>query len=215
VAKETHLKTRNTPLFVLFVLWCLALYLSCQLGPLGFSSHFRDIVAELRAKDGIFVVFSPLLAIVLGGFLSSGNKARLIFWRSRHVLPGHRAFSQLAPTDPRIDMRELRRLVQPWPASPKEQNSCWYSLYKRHAERPTVVHAHAAFLLARDMATVAFLFLPFGTLGLAFAQPTMRWPLIYAAFMLVQYFVLMIVARNHAQRFVCNVLAEHLTAGRP
>jgi hypothetical protein len=37
-------------------------------------------------------------------------KARLVFLRWRHALPGHRAFSKYAVRDPRIDVSSLEKL---------------------------------------------------------------------------------------------------------
>jgi hypothetical protein len=190
-------------------------YLAFQAAPAAFFSQLRDTLADVRATDGAFMVFSPLLAVVLGGIISSGNKARLIFWRYRRALPGHYAFSRLAPADPRINMERLRRLVSPWPASPEAENSCWYGIYKRYADHPAIAHTHAAFLLTRDIAVCSLLFLPLGTVGLIVAQRSIRWALVYALVMLVHYLALMVVARNHGQRLVCNVLAEHTTADKP
>lgn len=214
MAKETHLKTRNIPVFILFILWCIAVYLAFQIAPAAFFSQLQDTLADVRATDGIFMVFSPLLAVVFAGVVSSGNKARLIFWRYRCALPGHYAFSRLAPADPRIDMEKLRGLVSPWPASPEAENRCWYGIYKRYVDQPTVAHAHAAFLLTRDMAVTSLLFVPLGALGLTVSKQGALWVLLYVSFMLVHYLILMLVARNHGERFVCNVLAEHTAADK-
>lgn len=211
MATEPHLKTRNAPLFILYILWCIALYVAFQIAPKAFFTTLHDTLADLHAKDGVFMVFSPLIAVILSGVVSSDNKARLIFWRCRNALPGHFAFSRLAPKDPRINMEQLRRLISPWPTTPEAENRCWYGIYRRYVDRPTVTHSHTAFLLTRDMAISSLLFLLFGTVGLAIVQRGIRWPLVYVLVMLSHYLLLMIVARNHGRRFVCNVLAVHAT----
>ena len=207
--KTPHLKIRNAPAVILFILWCFSLYIVFQTAPGGLLSHLPDSLSKVRATDGIFVTMSPLIALVLTGILSADSKARLVFLRFRNALPGHRAFSQLAPGDSRIDMDKLRLIVSPWPSTPAAENRTWYAIYKKHANSTTVLHSHQSFLLARDLAAISFLFFLTGPWGLAIVQRGLLWPLLYAFVMLGHYIVLMIVAQNHGRRFVCNVLAEH------
>jgi len=212
--KVPHLKTRNAPLFLLFVLWCVALYMVFLVHGHVRPNDIGTAIKSLRAKDGLFVALSPLLVIVLSGVISSENKARLIFWRKRHALPGHRAFSTLAKADSRIDTERLRKLVDPWPTSPAAQNKAWYAIYQQHQAATTVKESHSSFLLTRDMATTALVFAVFGAWPILFLTHDGLRSSSYGGVMLVQYLVLMIVCRNHGNRFVCNVLAEHAARKR-
>jgi hypothetical protein len=213
--KTPHLKTRNAPAVILFILWCIALYIAFLTAPGGVLFRLPDSLSKVRATEGIFLTLSPLIALILTGILSSDNKARLVFLRFRYALPGHRAFSQLAPGDSRIDMKKLRLIVSPWPSTPVAENRTWYAIYKKHADSTTVLHSHQSFLLSRDLAVISFLFSLAGPWGLVIVQRALVWPLLYAFVMFGHYVVLMIVARNHGHRFVCNVLAEHTVKEKP
>jgi hypothetical protein len=210
-AEGKTLKEQNQGKIILFILWCIALYLAFQVAPGGLFTQLKRTLPATLAKDSIPMILSPLVALILTGIISSDGKARLVFCRWRHALPGHRAFSRLAVKDPRIDMNKLRRLVVPWPQTRADENRVWYGIYKKYEDVPKVLDSHRAFLLSRDIATIAFLFGIGGTAGLVFTLGNLEWPFIYALAMLVHYIVFMIVARNHANRFVCNVLTEYVS----
>ena len=210
MGKNTYLKRKNVPILVLFIVWCLAVYVTFQASPTGFWDKIHVTFGELRADDAIPIVMSPVLVLVLNGFLSAAMKARLVFWRWKHALPGHRAFSRLASRDPRIDMAVLEDKLNNIPRDPEGQNTLWYSLYRKQESKMIVREAHRQFLLARDSGSIAFLFSIFGTLGLWYFDHTLSWLLTYFVVMIVHYIVLAIVARNHGNGFVCNVLIEVL-----
>lgn len=50
-----------------------------------------------------------VVTTVANGLLSSPMKDRLVFLRWNQALPGHRAFSEHAKADPRIDFARLQR----------------------------------------------------------------------------------------------------------
>ncbi len=210
MSKTEYLKRKNVPIVTVFIMWCLAIYLTFQCAPSGFWSELQATISELRLKEGVALIMSPVLALVLTGLISPANKARLVFWKWKHALPGHAAFSLLAPKDPRIDMALLGEKIGSVPTDPEMQNRLWYSLYKQEANKPAVAEAHRVFLLARDLSCVSLLFAVFGPWSLAFFGHTFSWILVYFAAMVVHYIVLAVVAQNHGRRFVCNVLAEHL-----
>ena len=208
---EPRLETRNGPLVVLFILWSISVYLLFHASPQGFLSQLASTFEDVRATDSVFVVLSPILALVLNGIVSSDNKARLVFWRWKDALPGHRAFSILAPTDARISIPVLKSRVSPWPKTPREENVAWYRLYKQYSSKPTIVQSQKSFLLARDLATISFLFALIGPWGLLITQGNWYWAPLYAVVMLAHYLILSVVAQNHGRRFVCNVMAECVT----
>ena len=215
MAKEEYLKKKNTPIVLIFIIWCLALYLASLSSPSGFWTKLVYTFSELSAKDGIVVALSPVLALVLTGLISSGNKARLVYWRLKNTLPGHRVFSKLAKRDPRIDMQILAKKMGSLPQEPHEQNTKWYSMYKKYSESLTVKEAHRSFLLARDLCSISFLFSVLSPWGLLLFQNMLKWALIYFFVMFLHYLVFAIVARNHGNRFVCNVVAEYSSEGTP
>jgi hypothetical protein len=169
---EKTLKEQNQLLIGTFIVWCCALYAVFLAAPGNPLTEFQAALAKLSAKDGIFAALSPLMAVVLTGLVSSENKARLVFWRWRNALPGHRAFSQLVLHDARIDLKRLRNLVVPWPQTRADENRVWFSIYKKFAEAPTVLQAHKAFLLTRDIATISCIFAVCGPVGLFLSDET-------------------------------------------
>lgn len=208
--KKSYLKTANLPVVVSFIIWCLALY---GVFLVGFDSFFSELQSRfhvLSRKDGVTVAMMPVLVLVLSGLLSSNIKAILVFWRFKHALPGHRAFSKLAPADPRIDMDDLKRKIGDVPRAARDQNSLWYKLYKKHEIAVIVTAAHRAFLLARDLATIALLFGIAGFIGLLVGGATPAVSLQFLGVMALQFILLAVTARNYGNRFVCNVLVEYL-----
>jgi hypothetical protein len=57
------------------------------------------------------VGLAVVVTTVANGLLSAELKARLVFLRWKHALPGHRAFSVYAKNDPRIDFVRLQRAL--------------------------------------------------------------------------------------------------------
>jgi hypothetical protein len=72
-----------------------------------------------------------IVATVLTGLLTSEVKARLVFLRWHHALPGPRAFGVHSLRDPRIDVAALEKIHgAAFPVDPVEQNRAWYRIYK-------------------------------------------------------------------------------------
>lgn len=207
---KLSLKTKNLPTVILFLVWCSSIYILFFIGFKDFWNDFISLFTELNKKNGIFLTFAPLLCFMLNGLLSSKVKEILVFWKISNPLPGSRAFTELARSDQRIDIRELERKLGGFPQEPHEQNSRWYKLYRQVDERIPVSSAHQSFLLARDLATISFLFLIITPWSIYISnQVSMTFLGIYIGIFLVQYIAFCIVANNHANRFVCNVLVEH------
>jgi hypothetical protein len=153
----------------------------------------------------------PVVVLLLTGVLSHDAKARLVYWKISHPLPGSAAFTKHAPADSRIDMRALAKNVGVLPTDPSEQNAKWYKLYRMVKNDVAVTHAHKLYLMYRDMAAMSLLSLPLVPAGLwyAGAPPANRW--IAGGLLALQYVVCAIGARHSGTRFVCNVLAIHST----
>ncbi len=190
--------------YVLFVVALYAVFLSGAEGSWGaLGKAFRDLKA-----DTLTAAMLPVICLLVRGLVSSGQKDKLVFWRCRYALPGHRAFSKLAKKDSRIDMKRLSSKIGRLPAEAKEQNATWYRLYRQHQDKTLVRETHKHFLLARDLAVIALLFVAFGAMGL-FVAGAGSGPITgYAGLMLAQYFGFAVVAKNHGTRLVCNVLVE-------
>lgn len=206
---EKYLKDENQNTVRIFVVWCLALYFLSSINVELSISTIQAKLQQLGAKDGLVMLLMPILILVVSGVMPSWIKEVLVFWRVRYPLPGCRAFSELAPHDARIDMTILRQKLGGLPTDPREQNAAWYKLLKRYSGVITVEKAHKHFLLSRDLSNIALVFAILGCTGLFIEGSSSRIVLEYTLFMLFQYVVLSVVARNHANRLVCNVLAEY------
>jgi hypothetical protein len=155
-----------------------------------------------------------LVSTVLNGVLSAETKARLVFLRWRNALPGHRAFSEHAQSDPRIDLDALRGFLAPaFPIDPADQNRAWYRLYKTVEKEPAVDQVHRDFLLLRDYTGLSVLFIIFNGLVGLYAVSSLKVLGIYFLILVAQYAVVRQAASHYGVRLVTTVLAQ--TAAKP
>jgi hypothetical protein len=73
------------------------------------SSGFRALINS--ATQLLPVGLATVVTTIANGLLSADMKARLVFLRWHHALPGNRAFSKHALHDPRIDQIRLVRVI--------------------------------------------------------------------------------------------------------
>jgi len=158
------------------------------------------------------VGLAVLISTVLNGLLSADTKARLVFLRWRNALPGHRAFSEYANSDPRIDPVVLRRVLgSAFPIDPVDQNRAWYRFYKTVEKEPSVDQVHRDFLLLRDYTGLSVLFIFFnGAAGLYAISSLRVWEL-YLLVLVTQYIIVRWVASQYGIRMVTTVLARQGT----
>lgn len=149
-----------------------------------------------------------IVATVLNSLISADMKARIVFWRWHHALPGNRAFSQYAERDPRVNVDRLKaQLKAPLPIAPAEQNATWYKIYKSVEKQPSVNDAHRTFLFLRDYASLSLLFLVFfGSAGWVVIGDR-EVAAINSLGLTCQFFIVCLSARNAGVRMVTNVLA--------
>ncbi len=159
------------------------------------------------------VGFALIVTTVANGLLSAETKARLVFLRWKNALPGHRAFSKYAASDPRVDIAKLKRLCgNKLPEDPAEQNRTWYRLYKTVESNPSVLQVQRDFLLMRDYAGLAALFVVvFGAMAVI-EVPSWRVCLTYCFFLVAQFVLVRQAASTYGARFVTTVLAEKAAA---
>src|SRR5262245_24936528 len=101
------------------------------------SLGLKGLIAA--APNLLPVGLAIIVTTVANGIMSADFKARLVFGRWTHALPGHRAFSEHALSDPRIDMAKLKRACgNKLPSEPEDQNRTWYRLYKQVESNPAV-----------------------------------------------------------------------------
>lgn len=176
----------------------------------GLRAIFTD------AQNLVPVGFALIIATVLNGLFSADMKARLVFLRWRHSLPGHRAFSTYAVRDPRIDLAALEKLHGgALPVDPVDQNRAWYRLYKTMENDQAVRQVHKDFLLLRDYTGLCAVFIVFfGAAGL-YAVPSTKVGLFYLLVMIAQYAVVRHAAANYGVRMVTTVLARRAAKEAP
>ena len=146
--------------------------------------------------------------------IDHNNKARLVFWRWTHPLPGSRAFTKYMDEDDRVDADALRQYEDPLPTDPRQQNRLWYRWYREVEEDPRIRQVHRQYLFSRDYAGLAILLA-------CSLSPLSVWQLgsatiagLYSAALMGQYFLARRAAYNHGVRFVTSVLATKAVAPR-
>lgn len=204
MSTETNLKAVNAA-----SLWTFFIFNFVVFNSLFFASYYHSIINDFKLMLSVRtsgILIAPVVLFIVNGFLSSEQKAILVFWRLKNVLPGSRAFSKHGKRDPRVDIDRLGVLHAPLPVNPIDQNRLWFKLYKSHREDIAILKSHKDFLLARDMTSMAFLYLMFAGIPMLFFGTT---PIsyYYIIFVIMQYLTLVRVGQNKGKAFVTNVLA--------
>lgn len=213
-APSRFLKDQNKPqLWLAIAANAVAIYAAAQwtdTTAFGLRGLLNGVIHLLPV--GLAVLFTT----VATSLINVETKYRLIFLRWRHALPGHRAFTEYGPRDPRVDMSKVERLLgNELPTDPDEQNAAWYGLFKQVENEPPVLGVHRDFLLLRDYAALAALFLPVFGVAAAFA---VRPPIVLVAYigvLLLQFVIVRAAASNCGKRFVNTVLAEAANMSLP
>lgn len=177
--------------------------------------ELSGIKAALTGAANLLPVgLAVVVTTIANGLLPSAMKERLVFMRWNDVLPGHRAFSVHAKADPRIDFTRLQRACgNKVPSDPKDQNSLWYRFYLEVQDVNAVVQVHRDYLLLRDYAGLAALFLVGFGIAAIFLVGPWKVCVIYLGILLLQLLVVRYAAATYGYRFVCTVLAQK--AGKP
>jgi len=204
MSTETSLKKKNNSYLWSFFLFNLLVFLA-----LFFVAHFQTIVKDYRAmftarNSGIILM--PIILFIINGLLTSQQKAVLVFWKLKNPLPGSKAFSFYSDKDSRIDLFKLQSIYGTLPTDSAEQNRLWYKIYRKNNTEVSVENSHKEFLLGRDLVSITFLYIIFaGIPMLILLFSTLS--IYYLLFLVIEYLILVQVAKNHGIRFVCNVLA--------
>lgn len=202
------LKEQNRPhIWTIIAVNSAMLFAVAQAHDVKITGLAAVITAALKLLP---VAIGVLITTVLNGVLSSEAKEKLVFLRRRHVLPSHRAFTDYAKSDPRVDVAALEELLgTPLPSDPVEQSSTWYSrLYKKVEDEPAVLQVHRDYLLLRDYTGLAILFLVFyGAIGLYAIHPLRVWG-IYFLMLIAQFLLVRHSAAQRGIRMVTTVLAQ-------
>jgi hypothetical protein len=205
------LKQQNRPQLVVFLAVNVIGIGAALFGLNAAATLFAEFLHGNFANLGRVIVLPAMSALVLGiisWLLPAALKETVVFWRvGPRRLPSSKAFTVIAPADPRIDMSKLSARLGKLPAEPETQNALWYAAYRKHGKEPAVIDAHGAYLLYREM-TALVPFIACITFGLAIAAPVARNNLVVVgSLLLLEYLVLMLATRNAGARLVGNVLA--------
>jgi hypothetical protein len=178
------------------------------------TSGLKGLVTE--ATNLLPVSLALVITSVANGLLPANMKARLVFLRWKHALPGHRAFSKHAKSDPRIDVDRLKKsLGNKFPTDPEGENRAWYRIFKEVEADPAVQHIHREFLFTRDYASLAILFFIAYGMASVFLVPSWKVSLVYCLLLLLQFVVVRQAAATYGTRFVCTVLARKAASLSP
>lgn len=169
-----------------------------------------DRVAQVQIliQHAGFAGLAGIVMLVLQELFPRSAKEVLVFWRLRDRVPGCRAFTGIAPKDPRVDPTDLAVLLPSTPMTPTEQNALWYKWLKATESDTAIADNHRRFLILRDSAVLlALLTLATPVLLLWPASDTAR-TLMLGGGVLLTYVVVALSARNAAVRLVGNVVAR-------
>lgn len=204
MSNEINLKDKNKP-----YLWIVFCFNIAILISFFFAAHMAEIEKDIKillSYKAVVPLAASLVLFLINGLLSADIKAILVFWRFKAPLPGSRAFSVHGPKDPRVDMTKLASQYGPLPTTAKAQNSLWYKIYKINKLELSVITPHKQYLLARDIASLAIIFIVgLGFPALIWGQYPYNWQ--YMMILLAEYFLFALVGQNYGKRFVTNVLA--------
>jgi hypothetical protein len=197
------LKARNGPVLAAILLADVAVFLLAADDPL--AAHWRDLLTT-RA---LAACLAPVLVLLTASLLPASWKARLVFWRWKHALPGHRAFTDRVLNDPRIDRDRLLHNVALFPVETGEQNQFWYRLFKKVENEPSIEYINRQFLLLRDLAALSLLLLAPTAIALLAGWCEPRQAGIASAIFAVQYLLAAVSANRAGHGLVSSVLALH------
>ena len=159
------------------------------------------------APGSISLGLIALTRLVLLGLIPPHLRDRLIHWRWSNPLPGARAFTQIGPSDSRVDMGKLEKKYGPLPTDPAEQDRRFYSIYKKHANDVGVLDAHKSYLAARDIGTINFLLMILLLPVAAWFAQDGKTLVFYAVFLVLAYVSMCLAAKAYGMRLVQNSLA--------
>jgi hypothetical protein len=210
--RSTSLKSENSKAIWLLVSADIVAIVLVLTG-FAFTKTSLDELAKSAVVRGILLAaVGPLIAVFLNDLLPSNFKATIVFWRIKDALPGHRAFSDHAETDPRVDLTALKQKIGDFPQSPREQNTSWYRLFQKHQSNVIVSDAHRRFLLFRDSSSLTLLILVIAVGVAVLSSVPVGLQAMLIGGLGVQFLWLAVSARNTGIRLVQNVLALESSA---
>lgn len=172
---------------------------------------FLDVLEKILSSS-IGLIGASIFALLMNGILKTDHKDCIVFWKVKQALPSYRVFSYLVKNDYRIDFDELSIKHNPLPVDPELQHKLWYKLLKRYPDDEMILQSHRDYLLYRDLTAITFLmsvvyFIIFIALKIIGRNISILIILVF----LIEYIILVVTARNKAERFVLNVVSCDLS----
>lgn len=182
--------------------------LAAALGLLG-DVAWKDVIA-----DGAIAALAGYVALVFQDAVPERYKIGLVFWDSREATPGHR-FDKLQDEFDRYATADVEDLIPTGASTPAALNKLWNGWLGECRMEPRVLGAHRRYIGTRDAAVLAAVLT--GLAVLMGLWPSVSWEksLKLAAAFLVAYLILMVAARNSANRLVTNVVAWKIDSATP
>jgi len=176
-------------------------------------SLFNDIAItnEFLIKIGCNVILIPIssvMSLVILNIIPTKIKNMLIFWKINQSLPSYRLDKTLK-SDDRINLEVIKRLYGKR-LSAQKQHDNWYKCYKKNENDIRVIDSQKNYLFSRDLcvSTIILFFISNISITIGYLiYNSSHLIFIYNILVLISlYIMFMIVSRNNANRFVCNVL---------
>lgn len=201
------LKTKNSKAIWLLVSSDIVVIVLVLTGFALTQASAAELAQSALVRGILPAATGPFIAVFLNDLLSSNVKASIVFWRFTNALPGHRAFSEHADADPRIDIAVLKKKIGEFPQSSRDQNTCWYRLFQKHQSNVIVSDSHKRFLLFRDSTSLTLLILVIFIVVAAVSGIPLGVQVMVVGGLVLQFLWLAISAKNTGIRLVQNVLA--------
>ncbi len=205
--RSPSLKSENSKAIWLLVSTDIVVIALVLMGFAFTQASVAELAQSALVRGILLAATGPLVAVFLNDLLSSNVKASIVFWRLKNALPGHRAFSEHADADPRVDIAVLKKKVGEFPQSARDQNTCWYRLFQKHQSNVIVSDSHKRFLLFRDSSSLTLLILVISSIAAAISGIPLGVLATVIGGLALQFLWLAISARNTGIRLVQNVLA--------
>ncbi len=140
--RSPSLKSENSKAIWLLVSTDIVVIALVLMGFAFTQASVAELAQSALVRGILLAATGPLVAVFLNDLLSSNVKASIVFWRLKNALPGHRAFSEHADADPRVDIAVLKKKVGEFPQSARDQNTCWYRLFQKRQSTVIVRDSH-------------------------------------------------------------------------
>lgn len=149
--------------------------------------------------------------LALNYVLSDDQKACIIFLKKNNAYPSYRAFTEHINNDDRIINKNLEEKYGELPIEPLDNYRLWYKIYRKHSKDPRVFKSQQEFLLFRDCTVLTLLFIIPSLMlyGLFYVRliPFKSNYVYYILFLILEFLVFRLAAKNCGEAFIKNVLA--------